>query len=460
MVLLPTAVDGPDGPDGPWAAPLAQRPVSATVGLPGSKSQTNRALLLAALSQRPVTLRSALRSRDTALMAAALAALGAGMTENGDTVVVTPFAGGRPRGHASVACGNAGTVARFLPAVAALADGPVSLHGDPRMSQRPLGPLIGALRQAGAVIAGEAIPLTVHGRGEVTGGELQVDATGSSQLVSGLLLSAPRFRHGVDLTHTGAVLPSPGHIEMTLAALVAAGADVEATPRRWRVFPGTLQAPDTVIEPDLSSAAVFLAAALVTSGTVRVPAWPARTTQPGRQLPGQLAAFGARCEAGPTGLTVRGPSRLDGVDLDLTANPEALPVFTALAALASSGSRFRGVAQLRGQETDRLAALADQLGRLGARITVTADGLEVRPAPLSAAPGLVLDPQADHRLAMAYALVGLVVPGVRIHDIATTAKTLPDFPRHWAQLLAASPPVGGGADLTASPGRGARPGPQ
>lgn len=434
--------------------------MSAAVALPGSKSQTNRALLLAALSQRPVTLRSPLRSRDTALMAAALAALGATLTENDDTVVVTPFAAGQPRGHASVGCGNAGTVARFLPAVAALADGPVSLHGDPRMSQRPLGPLIGALRQAGAVVSGEAIPLTVHGRGEVRGGSLQVDATGSSQLVSGLLLPASRFRDGVDLTHTGTVLPSPGHIEMTLAALTAAGADVEATPRRWRVFPGALQVPDTVIEPDLSSAAVFLAAALVTSGTVRVPAWPGRTTQPGRYLPEQLEAFGAHCEVGPGGLTVRGASRLDGVDLDLTANPEALPVFTALAVLASGGSRFRGVAQLRGQETDRLAALAEQLGRLGARITVTQDGLEVQPAPLSTTPGLVLDPQADHRLAMAYALVGLVVPGVRIRDIATTGKTLPDFPRRWAQLLAATPPIGAAGALRAAPRRVAELGPQ
>jgi 3-phosphoshikimate 1-carboxyvinyltransferase len=272
----------------------------------------------------------------------------------------------------------------------------------------------------------------VHGTGRISGGEVTVDASSSSQLVSGLLLASPRYDEGVRVRHVGARVPSAPHLEMTVQTLRASGASVEVTPNEWRVAPGALQAVDRAIEPDLSSASAFLAAAAVTAGRVTLTGWPESTVQPGKFLPGLLEAVGCSLSLDSAGLTVTGPSRLRGLDVDLHDFPEAAPTFAAIAVLADSPSRLRGIAHLRLQETDRLAALAEELGRLGARITETEDGLDISPAPLH---GGVLDPRADHRLAMAYAVVGLAVPGVQIADIATTGKTVPDFPARWADLL-------------------------
>jgi 3-phosphoshikimate 1-carboxyvinyltransferase len=267
----------------------------------------------------------------------------------------------------------------------------------------------------------------------VRGGEITLDASSSSQLVSGLLLAAPRFERGVVVRHVGPPVPSAPHLRMTVSMLRESGADVDdSTTDVWVVRPGRLSALDRSIEPDLSSASAFLAAAAATGGRVSLEGWPAGTEQPGRLLPGLLEAFGCRCEVEADRLTVHGPDRLSGVDLDLHDYGEATPTLCALAVLASGPSRLRGVAHLRLQETDRLAALAEEFGRLGARIEVTEDGLAITPAPLHAG---TLDPRADHRLAMAYAVVGLVVPGVRILDVATTGKTVPDFPERWAALV-------------------------
>lgn len=416
--------------------------------VPGSKSATNRALVLAALADGKSRLRGALRSRDTLLMAGALRALGAEVREDdgpgGDWVV----RGGLRRqrddadpAEVAVDCGNAGTVARFTPALAALTAGDVRYDGDPRMRERPLAPLLGALRRLGADIDGDVMPFTVHGRGRLPGGAVTLDATQSSQLISGLLLAAPLYDAGVEVRHVGGRLPSGPYLEMTITDLRAAGAVVDAEPADpasgrppvWRVEPGALRAYDRAIEPDLNSAAPFLAAAVATGGEVLVPDWPADTTQPGRMLPGLLEAMGAHAEWTPAGMRVRGGAGIHGIDADLGDVGEAAPVLTALAVIADSPSRFRGIAHLRLQETDRLAALAEQLGRLGADITVTEDGLAIRPAPLRPAR---LDPLADHRLAMTYAVVGLVVPGVTVDDIATTGKTVPDFPARWAAMLA------------------------
>ncbi len=428
-----------DVPTDPWPVPTADRPVDATVTMPGSKSATNRALILAAISAGTSRLTRPLRSRDSLLMAAALGELGVAVVDDHDDWLVHGRCPLQAAPAARIDCGNAGTVARFTPALATLAHGDVVFDGDARMRERPLTPLLDALRTLGASIDGDRMPLTVHGRGHLTGGEVTVDASTSSQLVSGLLLAAPRYDRGAAVRHVGPRLPSWPYLEMTVADLRAAGAtvDVDVDRRaggsaRWSVAAGPLHAHDRVIEPDINSASAFLAAAAATGGRVVLAGWPSGTVQPGRMLPDLLAAMGCTYTPTAAGLEVRGPDRLRGIDVDLSDYGEAAPTLTALAVLADSPSRLRGIAHLRLQETDRLGALAAELGRLGAAITVTDDGLAVSPAPLT---GARLDPRADHRLAMAYAVVGLVVPGVLVDDIGTTGKTVPQFPRLWAQML-------------------------
>jgi 3-phosphoshikimate 1-carboxyvinyltransferase len=418
----------------PWSAPVAAGPVTATVRLPGSKSMTARALVLAALAEGPSTLHAPLRARDTDLMACGLRTMGTYVSTMDDRRwLVRP----RPlRGPAHVDVGLAGTVMRFLPPIAALADGPVTFDGDPRARHRPLQPLVEALRTAGVrVSASEAggLPLTTHGTGQVAGGELTLDASASSQLVSGLLLAAPRFTRGVVVRHVGAKVPSRPHLRMTAEMLRAAGAGVDdSTPDVWVVEPGRLAGRAWQVEPDLSGAAPFLAAALVTGGDVTVPGWPHSTTQPGDQLRRLLEAFGATCSLTPQGLTVRGGGAIRGIDADLSDVSELAPVVAALCALADSPSRLSGIAHIRGHETDRLTALAHELGGLGAEVTETEDGLAITPKPLR---GAVFETYDDHRLAHAAAVIGLAVPGVRLTDVACTAKTLPDFPALWTALV-------------------------
>ncbi|GAA2419523.1 3-phosphoshikimate 1-carboxyvinyltransferase [Actinomadura vinacea] len=422
-----------------WSAPVADAPVDATVPLPGSKSMTNRALILAALAAGPGTLVRPLRSRDTLLMAAALRAIGVGVVEepSGEWRVM-------PRdlaGPAQVDVGLAGTVMRFLPPVAALAAGPVDIDGDPRARERPMGPMIGALRALGAEIddAGrEALPFTVRGSGAVPGGAVTIDASGSSQLVSGLLLAAPRFGKGVEVRHEGPPVPSAPHLAMTVEMLRIAGVAVETGEDVWRVAPGAIQAREWVIEPDLSNAAQFLGAALVTGGRVTVPDWPRDTTQPGDALRGLLAEMGAEVSHGPGGLTVRGTGTVRGLEADLHEVGELTPVLAALAALASTPSRLTGIAHLRGHETDRLAALATELNGLGGDVRELPDGLEIRPRPLR---GGLFRTYDDHRMVMAAAVLGLAVPGVEVENVATVGKTLPGFTDLWDGMLAKVPPA-------------------
>ncbi|MEU8304019.1 3-phosphoshikimate 1-carboxyvinyltransferase [Actinomadura sp. NPDC048955] len=416
-----------------WSAPVAPAPVDATVPLPGSKSMTNRALILAALAEAPTCITRPLHSRDTELMAGALRALGAGIGEDGDDWQVLPQ---RLEGPARVDVGLAGTVMRFLPPVAALASGEVFVDGDPRARERPMGPIITALRALGADIddgGRDALPFTVRGSGSVAGGGVVIDASASSQLVSGLLLAAPRFDKGVEVRHEGPPVPSAPHLAMTVQMLRAAGAEVEARHDVWRVAPGPLRGGEVVIEPDLSNAAQFLGAALVTGGRVTVPDWPAETTQPGDALRGLLAAMGAEVTRGPDGLTVRGGDGFDGLAADLHEVGELTPVLAALAALAGSPSRLTGIAHLRGHETDRLAALVAEINGLGGDVRELPDGLEIRPRPLR---GGVFRTYDDHRMVMAAALLGLAVPGIEVENPGTVGKTLPNFTRQWASMLA------------------------
>ena len=431
-----------------WSAPVAHGPVRGTVSVPGSKSVTNRALVLAALGAdgRTRHVRGAARSRDTTLMAGALAALGAtvatteGRAGTVDLAITAPetFHGGH------VDCGLAGTVMRFVPPLAALADGPVVLDGDERARERPMGGIVAGLRGLGVEVLGEALPLTVAGGPHPPGGEVTVDASASSQFVSALLLSGARYARGVTVAHAGVRgVPSLPHVAMTVAMLRAAGVVVDAGTDRWHVAPGPVRAAAVYdVEPDLSGAAVYLAAAAATGGEVTVAGSPDTDLQPGSTVLRVLEAFGAQVARDADGLTVRGPDRLAGVDVDLTEVSELTPTVAALAALAArdgARSRLRGVGHIRGHETDRLAALAAELGTVGARVTETDDGLEIAPAPLGA-PTRPWRAYADHRMATAGAIVGLVVPGVAIDDVAATTKTLPDFADDWPALVAA--PVG------------------
>jgi 3-phosphoshikimate 1-carboxyvinyltransferase len=403
--------------------------------------------VLAAIADEPSRLRAPLRSRDTLLMAAALRALGVRISDVPGTGGFGPDWLVEPqplRGPARLDCGLAGTVMRFLPPVAALADGPVGFDGDPQARQRPMGPVLSALRDLGAEVddgGTGVLPFTVHGRGALPGGTVRIDASASSQFVSALLLSGARFDDGVTVRHTGAPIPSEPHVTMTVEALRDVGVEVDDdTAATWRVYPGRVGALDVQVEPDLSNAAPFLAAAAITAGRVTVPGWPQYTTQAGDALRDLLDMMGAEVSIERDGLTVTGTGELYGLDADLHAAGELAPVVAALAALADSPSHLRGVAHLRGHETDRLAALARELNRLGGDATETDDGLVIRPRPLH---GGRFETYGDHRLATAAAVLGLRVPGVEVVDVGTTAKTLPGFTELWTRMLAGDPAGGG-----------------
>lgn len=439
---------------GAWSAPAATGPLAATVRLPGSKSLTNRELVLASLASGPSLLRRPLHSRDSALMVEALRSLGVSIVEQpgdgefGPDLLVTP---GELEGPASIDCGLAGTVMRFLPPVAALALGSIAFDGDASARKRPMRVTVNALRDLGVDVSDDgrgALPFSLFGTGSVEGGDLEIDASASSQFVSGLLLAAPRFTRGLRLRHTGESLPSLPHIEMTIATLRARGvAATSPEPGLWVVEPGEIAALDVDIEPDLSNAAPFLAAALVAGGTVTVAGWPASTTQVGAMLGSLLESFGATVTTDGGALTVDGGvgviggAELPGVDLDLSEGGELAPALVALAALASGPSRITGIAHLRGHETDRLAALASEINALGGAVTELDDGLAIEPRPLAAGEWHSYE---DHRIATAGAIVGLAIAGLGIDDIATTAKTLPEFPELWTRLVASTSATQGG----------------
>ncbi len=417
----------------PWPAPTPTEPVVRSVVLPGSKSLTNRALILAALSEGPSTVRRALRSRDTELMAAALASLGVEIDTTGADWHVRP---GALQGDVEVDCGLAGTVMRFVPPVAALADGTVRFDGDPHARTRPMGAVLRGLRELGIAVDDEArgtLPFAVHGRRRVPGGTVVIDASASSQFISALLLVGARYDAGADVRHEGPPVPSLPHIDMTVAALREHGVRVDDDETdRWRVHAGPVRAVDVTIEPDLSNAAPFLAAGAVTGGRVTVAGWPSRTTQAGDALRDILVQMGASVSLGADGLTVGADGDLRGVDLDLHDVGELTPAVAALAALARTPSVIRGVAHIRGHETDRLTALARELNGLGGDVTERPDGLEIRPRPLH---GGVFHTYADHRMAHAGVVLGLRVPGVLVEDVDTTAKTFPGFAGAWSTLV-------------------------
>lgn len=444
MTAATAARDASATPVQHWDAPFASRPINATVTVPGSKSLTNRYLVLAALADGPSRLRAPLHSRDSALMIDALRQLGATITEVpgdgtfGPDLEVVPLPASAPATLTRIDCGLAGTVMRFVPPLAALRNGASVFDGDPHARKRPMGTIIEALKALGVVVSAEdgtapsSLPFVVEGTGSVRGGHLVIDASASSQFVSALLLVGARFDDGLHLEHVGKPVPSLDHINMTVAVLRGAGVSVDdSVPNHWVVAPGPIRAFDQRIEQDLSNAGPFLAAALASRGTVRIPDWPAETQQVGDLWRSILTSMGATVTLAGGVLTVTGGPEIKGGDFADTS--ELAPTVAALCALAAGPSRLTGIAHLRGHETDRLAALVAEINRLGGDAEETPDGLLIRPARLHAG---VVHSYADHRMATAGAILGLAVQGVQVEDIATTAKTMPDFPQLWAGMLA------------------------
>ncbi|WP_298177955.1 3-phosphoshikimate 1-carboxyvinyltransferase [Saccharomonospora sp.] len=415
-----------------WAAPTASDRIDATVRVPGSKSITNRAFVLAALSTGQTLVRDPLDSRDARLMLAALDVLGASSTVTPDGVRVQPMSDGDER--VEVALGNAGTVARFTPPLAALGSRTVYFDGDPAIRRRPVAPLLRALTELGADIddgGRGTVPFTVRGKGGLAGGAVELDSSASSQFLSALLLSAPAFERGVTVRLRGET-PSEPHIAMTMDMLRRFGAAPERDGSEFHVPPATLALSEYTVEPDLSSAAPFVVAPLLTGGRVHVAGWPSETTQPGDRLRSLVRELGGEAVLGEDGLTVTGTGRVAGATLDLHEVGELTPVLAALLCFADGPSEIRGVAHLRGHETDRLAALATELSALGGDVTETDDGLRIRPVPLR---GGTFHTYDDHRLVMAGAVLALRVPDVTVENPATVGKTYPGFVADWERLV-------------------------
>ena len=491
---------------GDWPAPLA--PASsdtagknALVHIPGSKSLTNRYLLLAALADSPSYLRAPLHSRDSALMIEALRQLGAGIelvpTDSpfGPDVKVTPLSfveahsaqaqsDSAQSRTVSIECGLAGTVMRFVPALAALLPGEFAFDGDPHARQRPMGPVLEGLRQLGVQVDCEqgenALPFVLRSPGLASvesvseAPVVRIDASTSSQFVSALLLMAPRLPQGMVLVHEGSSVPSIPHIQMTVEALRQMGIEVqehypnqaneaEGGEYRWTVHPGSFPGFEMTIEPDLSNAGPFLAAAVVTGESVTIPHWPAPaadssagTTQVGDMWRELLPALGAQVRYAEGRLTVTGPAQLPEGDFsfDLSAGGELAPTMAAACAFVKGRVELTGIAHLRGHETDRLAALAAEINRLGGAAHDTADSLVIEapiPATAEAAPVLA-HTYDDHRMATFAAIIGLRRPNVVVQNVATVAKTMPEFTAMWEDMLAqwqAGTSTASTADVTA-----------
>jgi 3-phosphoshikimate 1-carboxyvinyltransferase len=412
---------------------LAKSAISAQISIPGSKSLTNRELVLSALASGPSEILNPLESRDSSLMIQALKQLGTEIESTPNSLRITP----EPiSGPAQIDCGLAGTVMRFLPPVSALAKGEVSFDGDLGARSRPMKTTIDSLRALGVEVSGSGLPFTIHGTGEVLGGELAIDASESSQFVSGLLLVAARFKTGLTLNHTAKTLPSMPHIDMTIDTLAKRGVKVSKLSRTsWRIEPGEISGRTVEIEPDLSNAGPFMAAALVAGGTVTIENWPESTTQVGNDFIELMTRMGGQVSRAGTGMSVSGTGEINGIEIDLSSAGELTPVIAALAALAKSKSVITGVAHLRGHETNRLKALVDEINSLGGKAIETEDGLIIESSGLR---GGLWRTYGDHRMATAGAIIGLRVPGIEIEDISVTSKTMPGFESLWGKMLGAA----------------------
>jgi len=417
-----------------WTAPSVQRPIHSIVSIPGSKSATNRAFVLAALGDSISKISKPLLARDTELMLKALEKLGCQITRDKDVIEISPMK--QVHQDLTIDVGLAGTVMRFVPALAALSAGVAHFDGDERARNRPMKTLISALKNLGISVDDQStgsLPFSIASDGMVQGGEITIDASESSQFVSALLLAAPRFKNGLIIKHVGKNLPSLPHIEMTIDMLKQVGVEVTTLDKNsWKVLPSKIKSKNWVIEPDLSNAGPFLAAAMVTKGEVTIPDWPQQTTQAGNAWIEILTKMGASVSLNEKELTVKNSNEIKGIDFDLSDVGELTPVLVSIALFANSSSTLSGIAHLRGHETDRLAALVENIKSIGGDAEETSDGLIIRPAKLKAGMWKAFD---DHRMATAGAVIGLVVSGIEVDDIKTTSKTLPDFEKMWAHLV-------------------------
>ena len=444
-----------------WHIPRADAPLQATVRVPGSKSLTNRYLVLAAQAAGTSVIHNPLYSRDTRLMMDALRNLGVTIsaeniqeiTENtADTqgslsvtglgkATSNPILPGNPdrsaqKDAAHIDCGLAGTVMRFVPPLVATWGGAAHFAGDAQALSRPIAPLLSALRTLGATVTGTAVPFTISARPGLSGGRIDIDASASSQFLSALLLSGASWPDGLQIRHTGSSLPSVAHIEMTLANLRDYGVDVRhISTNEWHVFPGIPRARSVTVEPDLSNAATFIAAAVVTGGQVEVMHWPERTTQAGNAICDIARRCGATVELLADRLRVTGSHRVLGGDFDLGDIGELTPVVAAMLACSTEASAMTNIGHLRGHETDRLAALARELQNLGAKVEETETALYIN-SPVKY--GGEWETYHDHRMVMAAAVVGAFIGDVHARNPGTVAKTLPNFVPLWEEMFAES----------------------
>ena len=417
-----------------WSAPTPVAMINAVCPVPGSKSESNRALVLGALGDGPSRLSGVLEARDTELMIAGLRHLGVRIQLDHDEAVVTPPEHFVP---AKIDCGLAGTVARFLPPLAALSGGECSFFGDPKMSERPIAPLLDGLRQLGASCSSEHVPFSISAPDGLTGREVRIDSSGSSQFISGLLLSAARFPNGLVLHHVGDSVPSLPHIEMSVSMLAQRGVRVSNSGMTWTVEPGTISSLDQRIEPDLSNAAAFLLAGVITGGRVTVPAWPSKTTQPGDLIRGVLDKVGAHSELTKDGLSAWSSEDLSGVDLDMSSASELTPVVAALAVFCNGTTRITGVGHIRGHETNRIEAIVDELNAIGVTASELADGIQIEGIGShgSLSPRRPFKTYADHRMVHLGALLALKCSNLEVEDPKAASKTMPDFVERWTKMV-------------------------
>ena len=417
-----------------WSAPSAKRPIHSTVSIPGSKSATNRAFVLAALGDSISKIHKPLLARDTELMLQALEKLGCTITRSNEIIEITPMK--RVHQDLAIDVGLAGTVMRFVPPLAALTAGVVHFDGDQRARNRPMKTLIDSLKALKISVddeSSESLPFSIVSDGNVQGGEITIDASESSQFISALLLAGAKFSNGLTIKHVGNKLPSLPHIEMTIDMLNQVGVKVSSIEKNsWKIDPTVIKSKDWLIEPDLSNAGPFIAAAMVTKGEMTITDWPQNTTQAGNAWIEILTKMGAQVVLTEKGLTVSQSGDIKGIDFDLSDVGELTPVLVSIAVLAKSNSSLTGISHLRGHETDRLAALVENIKAIGGDAEETSDGLIIRPRKLHGGLWKSFD---DHRMATAGAVIGLVVEGILVDDIKTTSKTLPDFENMWTSLV-------------------------
>lgn len=445
-----------------WKAPFSNNAINALVSVPGSKSLSNRYLILAAIGKKPVVLKGLLRSRDTELMINALSVFGVcckSLSSDGTTVCVIPPKNGvfSVDDCAVVNCGLAGTVMRFVTALALFANKSVKFDGDEQAYARPMKPVLDGLEQLGAKIVyhGEVgfLPFSVippknlesygvnSAQNSCNNRVICIDSSLSSQFISALLLIASRIPKGLQIEHIGSKLPSMPHIQMTMEDVRKAGGVVDMPESGvWRVKEHDLILPDeVVVEPDLSNAAPFIGAALIAGGCVKIPNWPLKTTQPGGLLPGILEQMGAKIvfehsSADSSTLCVTGSGKIHAIkSLDLAAAGEVAPSIAAILAFADGVSELHGIAHLRGHETNRLAAIVAELNRVGIGADELEDGIRIIPSQNMH--GEVMETYADHRMATFASMLGLRISNISVKNIATTRKTLPDFRAMWNNML-------------------------